>query len=178
MVDPSTPESSLFSHAEIAHMSCDMVDAAIFELKFGTAEKPEPQRFCKDSAEALLMLQDDLADSDTCTVRSFRYEDEGLMYVAFVVEMEKAKIVHQGYTLAEAIARCWLECMQSTQRAVKRPYYIYLHTNGQLFMKPAIAVEMDPSYFDSPYVVRFWKIQCVADLENVMLYLEEHAIDF
>ena len=37
--------------------------------------------------------------------------------------------------------------------------YYYLHTNGQILWKPKIVVEMDLEYFDSPMVVKYWKIE-------------------
>ena len=43
-----------------------------------------------------------------------------------------------------------------------KTWYYYLHTNGDLIPKPPLAVESDSSYFDSPFVKKFWKI----DLED------------
>lgn len=39
---------------------------------------------------------------------------------------------------------------------VKFDGYYYLHTNGDLIYKPAIVVESDPGYFDSPFVKETW----------------------
>ena len=36
--------------------------------------------------------------------------------------------------------------------------YYYLHTNGDLIYKPAQVVNMDSSYFDSPYVKKVWQV--------------------
>lgn len=36
--------------------------------------------------------------------------------------------------------------------------YYYLHINGLLIRKPQIVVDSDPTYFDSPYVQKVWKI--------------------
>lgn len=36
--------------------------------------------------------------------------------------------------------------------------YYYLHTNGDLIWKPAIVVDSDPGYFDSPFVKKVWRI--------------------
>jgi hypothetical protein len=36
--------------------------------------------------------------------------------------------------------------------------YYYLHENGDLIHKAKTVVEADPSYFDSPFVVRVWGI--------------------
>ncbi len=45
--------------------------------------------------------------------------------------------------------------------------YFYLHTNGDLIWKPAIVVDSEPGYFDSPFVKRVWKI----DTENRATYI-------
>ena len=40
-----------------------------------------------------------------------------------------------------------------------KPGYYYLHTNGQIIWKPKIVVDMDPEYFDSPMVIKYWLIE-------------------
>ena len=37
-------------------------------------------------------------------------------------------------------------------------HFYYLHTNGDLIHKPAIVVDSDPQYFDSPFVRRVWTV--------------------
>lgn len=37
-------------------------------------------------------------------------------------------------------------------------WYYYLHTNGDLIGKNPVAVDSDPSYFDSPFVKRWWLV--------------------
>ncbi len=39
-----------------------------------------------------------------------------------------------------------------------RPWYYYLHENGDLIGKNPAVVDADPEYFNSPFVKRFWKI--------------------
>ncbi len=39
-----------------------------------------------------------------------------------------------------------------------RNWYYYLHVNGQLIGKNPIVVESDPEYFNSKFVVKYWKI--------------------
>ena len=36
--------------------------------------------------------------------------------------------------------------------------YIYLHTNHQLLEKSPVVVELDPEYFDSPFVQHVWQL--------------------
>ena len=36
--------------------------------------------------------------------------------------------------------------------------YVYLHTNGELISKPKVVVDMDPDYFDSPFVRFYWSV--------------------
>lgn len=43
-----------------------------------------------------------------------------------------------------------------------KPWYYYLHANGELISKSPAAVESDPDYFKSDFVKKHWKI----DLEN------------
>lgn len=39
-----------------------------------------------------------------------------------------------------------------------KPGYYYLHVNGQIIWRRDIIVESDPQYFDSPLVVKYWKV--------------------
>ena len=40
-----------------------------------------------------------------------------------------------------------------------RDGYYYLHTNGQIIWKAAMVVDCDPCYFDSPFVVKYWRVR-------------------
>lgn len=42
-----------------------------------------------------------------------------------------------------------------------KPGYYYLHVNEQIIWKPKIVVEMDPEYFNSDMVIKFWKVESV-----------------
>lgn len=39
-----------------------------------------------------------------------------------------------------------------------RYYLYYLHTNGDVIGKPVSVLISDPYYFDSPFVVKVWKL--------------------
>ena len=41
---------------------------------------------------------------------------------------------------------------------IKAGYY-YEHQNGRIIFKNAVVVDMDPHYFDSPFVKRVWRIR-------------------
>ena len=54
------------------------------------------------------------------------------------------------------------QAIDDRARVVKSPgkrFYIYLHTNGALIMKPGIVVDNDPRYFDRPFVSKVWRIE-------------------
>jgi hypothetical protein len=53
----------------------------------------------------------------------------------------------------------------------KRRWYYYLHSNGSLIGKNPLVVDGDPSYFDSPFVEKFWEIDTAdrGDLWKVLL---------
>ena len=48
--------------------------------------------------------------------------------------------------------------------------YAYLHVNGKVLQKPDIVVDTMPGgaeeYFDSPYVVKWWKVETEKDLDT------------
>jgi len=50
--------------------------------------------------------------------------------------------------------------------------YYYLHVNGQLIYRPAVVVESDPSYFDSPFIVKFWKIDSEEQYIDMVIEIE------
>jgi hypothetical protein len=54
-----------------------------------------------------------------------------------------------------------------------KPFYIYKHTNGTYHRKPAIVVESDPQYFDSPFVEYWWKID-PSDPDTVNAFLDDN----
>jgi len=56
-----------------------------------------------------------------------------------------------------------------------KPGYYYLHTNGQIIWKPFIVVESDPEYFNSPYVVKYWKVKSEEDY--IKMVIEAKHID-
>ena len=39
-----------------------------------------------------------------------------------------------------------------------KPWYYYLHTNGDLISKNPAVVDADPAYFYSPFVRRTWRV--------------------
>ena len=51
-------------------------------------------------------------------------------------------------------------------------WYYYLHTNGDLIGKNPVVVDSDPSYFDSDFVKRTWKIE-TEDRESCWIMLLE-----
>jgi len=51
----------------------------------------------------------------------------------------------------------------------KSPFYYYLHTNGELIYKPAMVVETDPEYFNSPFVRKVFHITCRKDALRMLL---------
>ena len=57
---------------------------------------------------------------------------------------------------------------------MKRKYY-YLHTNGELIQKPAFVVEMEgvQSYFNSPFVVKYWVASTPEDEQEIIKNAEE-----
>lgn len=56
------------------------------------------------------------------------------------------------------------------------PYYIYLHTNGNLIAKVAYVVDKYSSpkeYFNSPYVKKWWKVKSPDDFEKIQAEAKE-----
>ena len=51
-------------------------------------------------------------------------------------------------------------------------YYYYLHTNGDLIGKPPIVVDSDSSYFDSPFVKKFWCLDLTDRKDAWLMILE------
>lgn len=37
-------------------------------------------------------------------------------------------------------------------------WYYYLHTNGNLIGRNPVVVDMDPEYFNSPFVQKYWRV--------------------
>ena len=54
--------------------------------------------------------------------------------------------------------------------------YCYLHINGDLIYKPAIAVDDDPDYFDSSFVRKFWPITLLDRGDAYTLLLDAQAM--
>jgi len=50
-----------------------------------------------------------------------------------------------------------------------KPGYYYLHINGQIIWKPKIVVEMDFGYFNSPMVVKYWKVENESDFNKIKI---------
>jgi hypothetical protein len=55
------------------------------------------------------------------------------------------------------------------KKPIYKTGYFYLHVNGQLIWKPNIVVESDPQYFNSPLVVRYWKIENEYDFKEMII---------
>lgn len=57
---------------------------------------------------------------------------------------------------------------------MKRKYF-YLHTNGALIEKNAFVVESEgvQSYFNSPFVVKYWVATTEEDIESIKKNVEE-----
>lgn len=55
-------------------------------------------------------------------------------------------------------------------------WYYYLHTNGDLIGKNPFVVDSDPSYFDSDFVKRTWKIETEDRCSCWTLLLEALAL--
>jgi len=53
--------------------------------------------------------------------------------------------------------------------------YYYLHINSQIIWKPRIVVESDLDYFNSPFVVKHWKVE--NNFEFQKMKSEAKAID-
>ena len=53
--------------------------------------------------------------------------------------------------------------------------YYYLHTNGDLIYKPAIVVDSDPQYFDSPFVKKLWAFDASDRQDAWVIVLESLA---
>jgi len=56
----------------------------------------------------------------------------------------------------------------------KKGYY-YLHTNSQIIQKPLSIIKNDPEYFNSPYVVNYWKVETVDDYKKMMIEAKEQG---
>lgn len=54
-----------------------------------------------------------------------------------------------------------------------KPGYYYLHVNSNIIWKSKIVAEADESYFDSPYVVKYWKVETETDYENMKIEAKE-----
>jgi len=48
-----------------------------------------------------------------------------------------------------------------------RDGYYYLHTNGQIIWKPAVVKEYDPEYFESPFVVKYWRVRNIMEFDKM-----------
>jgi len=55
-------------------------------------------------------------------------------------------------------------------------WYYYLHTNGDLIGKNPVVVDSDPSYFDSDFVKKVWKIDTEDREDGWRLLLEALAL--
>lgn len=57
---------------------------------------------------------------------------------------------------------------------MKRKYF-YLHTNGELIEKNAFVVESEgvQSYFNSPFVVKYWIVTTEEDEKSMLKNVEE-----
>ena len=42
--------------------------------------------------------------------------------------------------------------------------YYYLHEDGTVIWKPAVIVQIDPNYFDGPFVKKVWTIRTQDDM--------------
>lgn len=51
--------------------------------------------------------------------------------------------------------------------------YYYLHSNSQIIWKPKIVVEMDPEYFNSDMVVKYWKVENEKDYNKMIKEAKE-----
>lgn len=51
--------------------------------------------------------------------------------------------------------------------------YYYLHENDTVIWKPAVVAQIDPEYFNSPFVKKVWTIREEGDLFNLMCDLRE-----
>ena len=56
----------------------------------------------------------------------------------------------------------------------KKGYY-YLHTNGQIIWKPFIIIENEPEYFNSPYIVNYWKVKNISDYNRMVNEAKEQG---
>ena len=57
-----------------------------------------------------------------------------------------------------------------------KPWYYYLHTNGDLIGKNPAVVDSDPAYFDSPFVKRTWLIDADSKETAWVFLLEALAL--
>lgn len=57
-----------------------------------------------------------------------------------------------------------------------KKWYYYLHTNGDLIGKSPLGVELDPCYFDSPFVKKVWEIDLESRLDAWNFVLESLSL--
>lgn len=50
-----------------------------------------------------------------------------------------------------------------------KPGYYYLHANDQILWKPKIVVDMDPEYFDSHLVIKYWKVETEVEYNRMVI---------
>ena len=55
--------------------------------------------------------------------------------------------------------------------------YYYLHTNGSLIYKPAIAVESDPDYFVSDFCKKVWRLNTENKRDAVAMLVEAKMLN-
>ena len=49
-----------------------------------------------------------------------------------------------------------------------KPGYYYLHANSQIIWKPFGIVDTDPKYFDSPHVIKYWRVEDLLEYQNMI----------
>jgi hypothetical protein len=54
-----------------------------------------------------------------------------------------------------------------------KPGYYYLHANDTIIWKPKIVVETDPEYFNSPLVIKYWKVDTIEDFNKMKVEAKE-----
>jgi len=50
-----------------------------------------------------------------------------------------------------------------------KPGYYYLHANSQIMWKPFGVVDIDPEYFNSPYVIKYWRVETSLEYQDMMI---------
>lgn len=48
-----------------------------------------------------------------------------------------------------------------------KPGYYYLHANSQIRWKPFGVVDIDLECFDSPYIIKYWRVETISDYCNM-----------